>query len=461
LRHWRITMKSNEDIIPIRFCKRILLGAAIVMVVIACIGGALSLPFLYESQTLYYKFGMDKVLLRSAKMVGLAVAILLLLQLPLAGRLQWLDRIFSLPGLYRIHRLNAYLIGALIASHPFLVLAPEGRWKIPFELRSWPEWVGVTLLTTILAQIGLSRWRSLIFHAYQKWRLLHYTLGILIFTLLITHILFVSETFNRAGLPRNLVFGAAIGSFVLWLWIRQCRLRREKNQFKVNRVEPAGINGYRVDLEPKVRPPFSYMPGQFVFVSFESASISREFHPFTLSSTPSRPGMVQFIIRSCGDWTNRIGSLHKGDRAYIQGPFGRFSHLLLPANRELVMIAGGIGITPMLSMLRYMSDRGDSRRITLIWSNRTRADLFGDQELTAMREKLTNFFWVPILTRETGNEGRLGRLDRNTLEKLLRACSRDAAFFLCGPPPMVKQAQKDLLRIGFAVKAIHTEAFGF
>ena len=96
---------------------------------------------------MYYKFGMDKMLLRFAKMVGLAAAVLLLLQLPLAGRLKWLDRIFSIPGLYRIHRFNAYLIGVLIVGHPLLVLAPEGRWMVPLELRYWPEWVGVSLLS--------------------------------------------------------------------------------------------------------------------------------------------------------------------------------------------------------------------------------------------------------------------------------------------------------------------------
>ena len=454
-------MKSDEEIIPIGHCKRIFLAAAIVLSVIGCIGGTVSIPFLYESPTMLYKFGVDKLLLRSAKMIGLAAAILLLLQLPLAGRLTWLDRIFSLPGLYHIHRLNAYLVGSLILCHPLLVLAPEGRWKIPFELRYWPEWVGGALLTAILAQIGLSRWRTLFFHAYQIWRRVHYTLGIISLILMFLHVLYVSETFEVTGFPRNLVVGGAIGSFSLWLWIRICRMRFGNTQCQVTRVETAGINAYCVDLVQPMHSPLRYMPGQFAFISFESANISKEFHPFTLTSSPSRPGTVQFIIRSCGDWTDRIGFVQKGDRAFIQGPFGRFSHLLLPANREVVMIAGGIGITPMLSMLRYMRDRDDSRRITLIWSNRTRAHQFGDNELTVMREKLTNFNWVPIFTRETGDEGRFGRVDRDTLEKLLHTCSRNASIFLCGPPPMVAQAHKDLGRIGFAAKRIHTEAFGF
>jgi predicted ferric reductase len=103
----------------------------------------------------------------------------------------------------------------------------------------------------------------------------------------------------------------------------------------------------------------------------ESKHVSREPHPFTLSSTPSRPGTLQFNIRASGDWTRTVAHLSEGDQARIQGPFGRFGHLFTTPDRELIMIAGGIGITPMLSMLRFMADHRDPRPVTLIWANRS------------------------------------------------------------------------------------------
>jgi ferredoxin-NADP reductase len=124
------------------------------------------------------------------------------------------------------------------------------------------------------------------------------------------------------------------------------------------------------------------------------------------------------------------------------------------------MIAGGIGITPMLSMLRYMNDLDDPRRIILIWSNQTPEHAFGLSELWAMEKKLTAFRWIPIFTREKGDTGHFGRLDRKKLASLLQSYSRDAATFLCGPPPMIKQVRLDLLEIGFPKKSIHFEAFG-
>ena len=73
--------------------------------------------------------------------------------------------------------------------------------------------------------------------------------------------------------------------------------------------------------------------------------------------------MLQFTIRACGDWTLEVKNLLPGDRALLQGHSGRFGHFYAKPNRELIMIAGGIGITPMISMLRFMAYRGDPRPV--------------------------------------------------------------------------------------------------
>jgi len=122
-------------------------------------------------------------------------------------------------------------------------------------------------------------------------------------------------------------------------------------------------------MEPAFVKSISYIPGQFAYVSFSTEKLTNEAHPFTLSSTPSRPGTLQFTIRMSGDWTKKLKTLQPGVSAFVQGPFGRFSHLYTQPNRPLILIAVGIGITPMLSMLRYLADQNDRRDITLLWSN--------------------------------------------------------------------------------------------
>lgn len=440
--------------------RRQLKSGAVIIIAALGLGGLLALPFFFESSTMYYKFGWDKVLLRSGKLVGLAAAFCLLLQLPLAGRLKWLDRIYSLPVLYRIHRINACCLLLLVLVHPIMVFVPDDILMIPFEARYWPEWVGAALVLVIAGQMIFSRWRRLFFKNYQKWQLLHRILGVAAMGLVFLHVLFVSETFEKAGLPRALVLYAAFLLAALWLWIRMRPARTRKTTYRLTRIQPAGTGAHTLELTPETTAPLNYLPGQFAFLSLASAHVSKEFHPFTLSSSPSRPQTIEMTIRSCGDWTHQIHTLQEGNRAYIEGPYGLFSYSLLPRDQEIIFIAGGIGITPMLSMLRHMADTDAQGPVTLIWSNQTRAHLFNRDQLDALAKQLTDFSWVPIFTREKTEEETSGRLDGKMLTSLLKGKNRDAAIFICGPPQMIQQVGKSLQRIGFSPRHIHTELFG-
>ncbi len=439
---------------------RDLLAAAIVALLLLTLAGALTIPFAFESPSMWYKFGMEKVSLRTGKMLGLAACLLIFLQLPLAGRLNFLDRIFSLPGLSRQHRIHARAIAMLALIHPLCVLLPEGTLIVPLEMRYWPEWIGVGLLVFILSQFAVSQWRQSMGVAFHTWMRFHRIAGLIVTGLLVVHVLYVSESFSEDGLPRLAVAGAAAVFLLLWLWVRSAWLRVRRKPFLVSRVEPAGSDCTCVELTPATQTFFSYVPGQFSWVSFASATVVPEPHAFTLSSTPSRPGMLQFTIRACGDWTRTVGGLSIGDRAFIQGPFGRFGHLYTHPDRELIMIAGGIGITPMLSMLRFMADHGDPRPVTLIWSNRSKADVVFVDEWDDLAAKLTGLRRIPMFTRKTESGERSGRVDRKSLETMLIGCSRGSAIFVCGPPQMMRQVSTDLKTIGFPARSIFTEAFG-
>jgi len=125
-----------------------IVGAAILLLV-----GAMSSPFFFESPLIWYKFDSAKALLLTGKMLGLTAATLLFFQLIQVARLKVSDRVFSLPGLIRNHRLNAIVIFLLALVNPILVLTSEEKLNIPLELRYWPEWVGVDVLTLIVIQL--------------------------------------------------------------------------------------------------------------------------------------------------------------------------------------------------------------------------------------------------------------------------------------------------------------------
>ena len=123
------------------------------------------------------------------------------------------------------------------------------------------------------------------------------------------------------------------------------------------------------------------------------------------------------------------------------------------------MIAGGIGITPMLSMLRYLSDVKSNCRITLVWTLRTRKEIVYPEEFKKLEKGLSGLTINYFFTREErGGENR-GRLTRENLEKLIFGCSRESVILLCGPPGMMTQVKKSLILLGFPKKSIITERF--
>jgi ferredoxin-NADP reductase len=232
--------------------------------------------------------------------------------------------------------------------------------------------------------------------------------------------------------------------------------------YTVTNVTPAGRDTYAVEMAPpKDGEVFSYAPGQFAFVTFRSESLPLEQHPWTISSTPTRPKSLIFTIKCSGDFTAFIGRLKPGDSAMVDGPYGLFSYLahVRDPKRELIMVPGGVGVTPMLSMLRYMVDTGDARKTTLVWSNRTEADIVCRDELTAIEATLPKLTVHHVLTRQEDFQGRTGRLDGTMLEDLLSGCSREAVVFVCGPPPMMDAVCRALKGIGFRSHLIHTERF--
>lgn len=442
--------------------QRGVLGVLCLVLALLLLAGAGWIAFAYESSSMLYKFGWDKQLLRAGKMVGLVCATLVLLQLVLSARLKILDRIFGLKLLFSVHRLLGPAVAAGIVLHPVLVFLPEDMWFIPLELRYWPEFAGLVLLVSLAGTAVVSTWRGLLGLPFHIWWTGHRVGAVLIVALLAVHVLFVSESFAQ-GLPRQALFVALSAWGMLYAWVRTRGLRTRRRPLAVTAVERAGRDAHALTVKPLSGSAPEHAPGQFAFVRLQSAALSREEHPFTIASSPLQGNTMQFVIRDCGDWTHQVAGVRPGDRMLLDGPYGLFSHLRCPRAAELVMIAGGIGITPMLSMLRHMADNKDQRPVTLVWSNRTREHVIFPQEFTALQHRLPGLRLFHTVTREKVRDpepGVLqGRLDRHTLEPVLSDVDRSAPVFVCGPGPMMHAMQMALTGLGFSRRRIYSEKF--
>lgn len=168
------------------------------------LGAALALPFLYQTETLWYKTGIDKILLRTGQQAGLAAFVLLLAQIVLSLRGRFFENLFGNAVLIRWHRTNGPVVACLACCHVLLILAPEGLGNIPFGKRYWPEMTGEGLFVLIVITVILSQFRSPLKLDYKKWSALHRPLGYMIPVLALIHALYVSDSFSQ-GAPRTVL----------------------------------------------------------------------------------------------------------------------------------------------------------------------------------------------------------------------------------------------------------------
>jgi predicted ferric reductase len=323
----------------------------------------------------------------------------------------------------------------------------------------WYIWAGRLALALLLLHVVVSLARRVIRLPYHRWRRLHNPIALAVLTLGFIHSLAAGDDMHGGALLVWAVLMAiAIGS---WLYSRVVRPGRMlRHPFRVVAVKPEAPRVWSLTLEPHGDHPFAFAPGQFQFLRLHGADVSSEEHPFTIASSPARSGRITLTIKESGDFTAGIGRVRPGDRATVHGPFGRFSHTLHPDEGDLVFVAGGVGITPLMSMLRYMRDRRESRRVLLAYASRSAADVLFLDELEAMQAGAYPVLkLVHVLAKAPASwVGETGMLDADRLARLCGSVE-GKAFYLCCPPPMAAALIRGLRRLGVSPRRIHTDYF--
>ncbi len=419
---------------------------------------AAAIPFYFESPSMLYKFGTAKLLLRWGKICGILAGVLMVFQALLAARLSFLDKIFGLDRLWRFHRTSGMGLTLLAVCHPVLVLWSDGFGFFPLEKRYWPAFSGIFVLCLLLGMTAMAFLRRQVRMDWYKWFVSHRIQAPLIFILVFVHASHVSKPFET-GLPYLLLWISVLTAmtFVVSKWARA--LGCFVHPYTVLSVQKLAKDAWGVRAGPVPGRTFKFLPGQFAFVTPISPKMPRQAHPFTIASSPETQDYLEFVIRSCGDFTDRIGQLAPGDRLFIDGPYGRFSHCLLKEKLPMVMIAGGIGITPMLSMLRTLAVSNENQKIMLIWSNQTREHVLFDKEFTALGSQINELTIHYILTREDSQKSEYQRINKENLSVILGDFPKNAHVFLCGPPGLCANLMPVLRELGFSRARVYTESF--
>jgi predicted ferric reductase len=192
-----------------------------------------------------------------------------------------------------------------------------------------------------------------------------------------------------------------------------------------------------------------------------------EPHPFTISCAPEDT-ILRFTIKKVGVFTSSIPELRPGTSVRIEGPFGIFCRDI-EKREEIAMIAGGVGITPFLSVLRHFQNISAKNRVTLFWTNKTIDDVFASDELNEMTKELSIKI-VHTLSREKETDKYfhsdlpdvLYVPGYATSEVLQRHVDfPHTSFYLCGPPKMQDFVLGELEACGVDPKSVEKEHFSF
>jgi predicted ferric reductase len=290
---------------------------------------------------------------------------------------------------------------------------------------------------------------------YELWRWAHLMLSVAAVVLSAMHVQLVGQFVRHPVLRWILV---ALAVVLVAAFVHRLSVAQRSSEHVVREVRHESDTVCTLVLDPRGAP-LRFAPGQFAWLRI--ARSGGEEHPFTIASSASGGGCA-FTVRSTGDFGTVLRNLPPGAPVWVDGPYGSCSLDLLPQPASgVAMIATGVGITPMLSMLRTLADRHDPRPLLLVRAAREPRELLFRTELAQLAQRLDLTVVEVLRHPPPGWTGAAGDVATPLLRSVLpRRGQRSALdYFVCGPPGFVNGVTRSLLGLGVPEHRIHIEQF--
>ncbi len=407
-------------------------------------------------QPLSERFATTYIALGSiGKLAGILAIVLFCINVILTTRLKPIELLFGgLNKMYIAHHLTGGIALCIILIHPLAFsfqkvtysLHTAATFLLP-NIQDIPTALGILGLWLFIALMVITFFFSL---PYKVWLLTHKFLGVVLLLIGLHVILISSDTTNNPLLKGFLLvlLGAAGISFIYRTLLPRILVRRYK--YVITKVTQPASAVVRIYMEPRNKQT-SFKSGQFIFVSFLGEGFSHEWHPFSISSN-STDSQISITVKSLGKYTDTLVKLAPGMigmEVGVEGAYGRFSFRNFKAKRQ-IWVAGGIGITPFLGMIKDISQ---DYKVDLYYSVKTDAEMIDGQEIQQLAAVNSNSFrFIPFVTDKSGF------LTAKTIQQS-SSDLKEAEILLCGPPPMMHALRDQFKEIGVKNWAVHSEEF--
>ena len=409
----------------------------------------------------------------SLAMIGFNI---ILIEFWLSGRVKLLSKILGIDWVLQVHQLFVRAALVFLLVHPFMyTLASQPVWMMG---ASHQNFLGLTLasgltgmlsLFALIFLVGLAIMRKSSEISYEAWRLSHVVLALIIATVGFFHTIdagrYAQELWVKAYW--QLMLGLALLS-VAWTYVVK-PLIQNKNAYEVMSIKQVSMGIWELVIKHSTDKRMNYQAGQFAWLKIGSSSPMPE-NPFSITSSASKNSSdISFLIKDVGDFTHQIGQLQVGHKMFVDGPYGNFGiEAFLNNQDQLVMIAGGVGIAPMISILRQMESDQDTslmnKKILLIYGNRVVEQAVNLKNMVRL-ESFKHLEVVQLVSEPTKEwQGLTGVLDTAMLQRILSAHqinSKRAQFMICGPAEMIDSAETSLDQFGAPLANIASEKFQY
>jgi len=388
-----------------------------------------------------------------ANLTALAGMAAFAINVVIGARLGPIVRLFGGPeAMYAAHRRIAALALALLVAHAVFAAgraatdSAEEALRIFLPASGWAVFAGSIALACMAAGLALTVFGNL---RHEAFVLVQRALG-LTFLIAALHALGVPGT--RSSMPL-LVYVAALTALATAAFVYRSvfgRVLARRHRYVVASVNRLDTSVAEIQLAPIGRP-LPFLPGQFIFVSFRSRVVGGEPHPYSVASSPRGP-TLDVVVKALGNYTTSLMALEPGARADIEGPYGSFSYLHVPNARQ-IWIAGGIGVTPFLSMARNLE--GSAHEIDFYYCTEGAEHAHFFDELCEIADSDPRFRVIPVRKRS------LGRISAEDIVGVSLPIEHDAAILICGPPTMNENLTGQFLALGVPRNRLYFEDFSF
>jgi predicted ferric reductase len=393
----------------------------------------------------------------------------LLVEFVLSGRFGAVTRWIGVDGAMRFHQLFARTVLALVLFHPFLYTLPSSVETLPWDPtaatfldQNAPAMVAGVVAWVVLGVLVITALaREQLPYRYESWRLGHGIGAAMVAGFGAWHVVGTGRYAGHSDVLTGFwlaLLALALGTLA-WTYLVGPLLRL-RHPYAVASVREVAERTWELTVRPERGQRFDYRAGQFAWIAVRPRPFGVTDNPYSIATPPSGGDEVGFLVKEAGNFSRSVKELEPGARVWLDGPHGTFA---VPERDHsgVGLLGGGIGIAPLLGILREMRARGDMRPVRLVFGNRAAEQIVYPEELERLEAETPTEVHHVLAEPPDGWQGFSGMVTAEVLEAVFgdREDHRDWAYLICGPAPMIDAVEKLLRERGVPAGNIVNERF--